>query len=183
MNTFVKHPITSQSQNFQALAELDTPLKSYFFCVKEIQALHHTVIYFIGRESNPQFKNDIKALHAVLHGSLQIISPWTGQLDIQLDAIKEIEETDDPTALLHDIYNDFRLLDADVQHLINLTKIACEEVLGINPLTCQSIGIELGTMQYILSATQRMATQLQSDIFSECDVLAELYPTIFKVEV
>ena len=47
---------TSQNKAFQVLTELDKPVKDYFFCLKEIHALHNAVIHFIGNESNPQFK-------------------------------------------------------------------------------------------------------------------------------
>ena len=51
---------TVQNKAFQVLTELDKPVKDYFFCLKEIQALHNAVIHFIGNESNPQFKKEIQ---------------------------------------------------------------------------------------------------------------------------
>ncbi|MCH7336476.1 MULTISPECIES: hypothetical protein [unclassified Acinetobacter] len=175
--------VTTQNKVFQVLTELDKPVKDYFFCLKEIQALHNAVIHFIGNESNPRFKKDIQTVHSALYGSLRIISLWNVQLDELADAISDIEETDDPTALIQAIYNDFQKLDADVQHLINLAKIACDKALQINPVAFKITGISLSTIQLMISAIQRMTIQLQSDIFAECDVLGELYPTIFKVEV
>ncbi|MCU4359607.1 hypothetical protein [Acinetobacter ursingii] len=174
---------TVQNKAFQVLTELDKPVKDYFFCLKEIQALHNAVIHFIGNESNPQFKKEIQTVHAVLHGSLQIISPWIVQLDEQTNAIMGIEEKDDPTTLIYAIYNDFQKLDVDVQHLANLAKIANEEILQINPAHFNTASAEISLIQLMVSAIQRMTIQLQSDIFAECDVLGQLYPTIFKVEV
>jgi len=173
----------SKNNAFQVLTELDKPTKDYFFTLKEIQALHNAVIHFIGNESNPKFKTDIKTVHSVLHGSLQIISPWIDQLDQQIDAISDIAENDDPIALIHIILNDFQRLDVDAQHLINLAKIACDQSLQIDPATFKILGMGFSTIQLMISAIQRMTIQLQSDIFAECDVLGELYPTIFKVEV
>ncbi len=118
-----------------------------------------------------------------MHGSLQIISPWIVQLDEQTNAIMGIEETEDPTTLIYAIYSDFQKLDVDVQHLANLAKIANEEILQINPAHFNTAGVEISVIQLLVSAIQRMTIQLQSDIFAECDVLGQLYPTIFKVEV
>lgn len=175
--------ITPKNQAFQTLAELDKPVKDYFFCLKEIQALHNAVIYFIGKETNQHFKNATKTVHSTLYGSMQILNLWLVQLDKQTDAISDIAEIDNPTSLIHAIYNDFQKLDADVQHLMNLAKIACDELLQTNPKTFQIAGIELGVIQFMTDAIKRMTTQLHSDIFSECDVLGELYPTIFKAGV
>ncbi|MFW1951665.1 hypothetical protein [Acinetobacter beijerinckii] len=175
--------ITTQNKIFQVLSELDKPVKDYFFCLKEIQALHDAVIYSIGCESNHQFKNEIKTAHSVLYASLQIINPWIIQLDERADAISDIAENDDPKALIHIILNDFQKLDVDAQHLINLAKIACDQSLQIDPATFKISGMGFSTIQLMISAIQRMTIQLQSDIFAECDVLGELYPTIFKVEV
>lgn len=173
----------SKNNAFQVLTELDKPTKDYFFTLKEIQALHNAVIHFIGNESNPKFKTDIKTVHSVLHGSLQIISSWIDQLDQQIDAIADIAETADPTALICAIYNDFQHLDADVQHLKNLIKIASDAILQINPACFNHAGVEISVIQWMIIAIQRMTIQLQTDIFSECDVLEQLHPTMFNAEV
>ena len=173
----------SKNNAFQVLTELDKPTKDYFFTLKEIQALHNAVIHFIGNESNPQFKKDIQTVHSVLYGSLQIISTWIDQLDQQIDAIADIAETADPTALICAIYNDFQHLDVDVQHLKNLIKIASDAILQINPACFNHVGVEISVIQWMISAIKHMTNQLQSDIFSECDVLEQLHPTMFNTEV
>ena len=73
----------SKNNAFQVLTELDKPTKDYFFCLKEIQALHNAVIYFIGKETNQHFKNATKTVHSTLYGSMQILNLWLVQLDKQ----------------------------------------------------------------------------------------------------
>ena len=97
--------------------------------------------------------------------------------------IADIAETADPTALIRAIYNDFQHLDVDVQHLKNLIKIANDAILQINPACFNHVGVEISVIQWMISAIKHMTNQLQSDIFSECDVLEQLHPTMFNAEV
>ena len=58
-----------------------------------------------------------------------------------------------------------------------------DAILQINPACFNHVGVEISVIQWMISAIKHMTNQLQSDIFSECDVLEQLHPTMFNAGV
>ena len=170
---------SSQNQASKALAEMYNSNTDYIQRLKEIISLNQLVQMQAEDMAGIELIGKPKYLASLCSTNHHALQHWLDDLEQWQDTIDKTEpQYAETTACC--VYDDYGFYQDHANDLKNIAVMVCDQV---DELKRHNPSHDFQLLNHLTSVIKRLAVNFFSDLEAELDVLSQLYPDLFMVEV